>query len=234
MNFLLVILISFNILQALGYGPSENVGLNNGDCSVENARAKTNTTPKLLLDRKTGRCYEIGTRGPCGLNMIFYKDPREPTSPYGFCDCDQGVRSEYPCSDHPVRQMIYVSKLKQCFPVFSQGPCRNGYWLNLGEADEKPECQPNPCERSLNSRTRNLHRFWFYDPLRKSCYETQTRGYCPVGLTLEVRHNTHIPKCRRKQCHSALGRVRTPLVCKSGSRYSYFLKGCRRSLKLYF
>lgn len=50
--------------------------------------------------------------------MIFYRHPVNPI--FGFCDCDQGVRSEYPCTDHPVRKMVYIPSERKCAAIFSQ------------------------------------------------------------------------------------------------------------------
>ncbi len=55
-------------------------------------------------DRETRECYELGTKGPCGKNMLFFKESDNEL--YGHCDC----RQEGPKG----RTLVYSSKSRQC------------------------------------------------------------------------------------------------------------------------
>lgn len=73
---------------------------------------------EYLLDSssETQRCFLIGSRGPCGEMMTFYKNPLKKDL-RGFCDCEQGHIDH---NDSPIRKRIYHPKDQRCYTAFSQ------------------------------------------------------------------------------------------------------------------
>lgn len=70
----------------------------------------------LRIDRNSGTCYEIGSHGPCGINMIFYAEL--DNEEYGVCDCAHA---------HEARTLIYYEPHDQCYFVFQQASLSKYY-----------------------------------------------------------------------------------------------------------
>ncbi|CAG7820835.1 unnamed protein product, partial [Allacma fusca] len=72
--------------------------------------------------------------GPCGNGTI----GQSPTDPkLGICYCPPEFL------DSSIRANIYHRALKQCFPIYSKGPCTASQWLIIKNVTGK--CEENPC-----------------------------------------------------------------------------------------
>lgn len=61
---------------------------------------------------------------------------------------------------------IYVPVQKQCYPVYTRGPCAPGQYLIKPKNRGTPQCQRNPCVQDN------------FVPFRGGCYELDTVGPC--------------------------------------------------------
>jgi len=86
-------------------------------------------------------CHAPEERGPCGENMILYETEDGDDKTVGECDCDR----------KSPRTLIYHGETHRCYPIFQQGYCSLGKWLDL-TPNGMPVCQQNPCyETSTDS-----------------------------------------------------------------------------------
>ncbi|ODM62459.1 hypothetical protein Ocin01_20209 [Orchesella cincta] len=97
--------ISFGVSLVFLYHLSQE---NNSKCPNEGE----------LMQNDTGECFKRETKGPCFNNLVFVED--KPRSPYGACSCPYMEFN---------RTIIYYEG--QCYFVFSQAYCNEGYWLNV-------------------------------------------------------------------------------------------------------
>ncbi|CAL8102747.1 unnamed protein product [Orchesella dallaii] len=161
------------------------------------------------LHKPTGKCFKLDTKGPCGKNMQFY---RIGNTDFGDCDCQHKKR----CG----RPLLYWKEHDACYFSFTQGPCKEGYWLVYGYQN-KPICQKNACHKFEKDNPSNhaARKFWIH--YRGKCMKTRTQGYCkqPDQVLFFVDGEAR-PRCvyaeEASMCNS-LNRISRP--CWVGQRY---------------
>jgi len=139
----------------------------------------------FLYHKKTEKCYQVASRGPCGENMAFYKD--NGSAVYGECDCayNQGV------------PLVYHEKTNKCYYVYQQAYCQRGYWLAFNRRGQAG-CEKNKC---LNARNKNGS--WIVNmkpdivPFRGNgeCVKLSSRETCPVNKVITFLSNHVWPSC---------------------------------------
>jgi len=167
---------------------------------------RVNSTTALFYphsNRELRGCYKPSERGPCGDYMILYPTEDGEDKTVGECDCDR----------KSLRTLIYHEETRRCYPIFQQGYCSLGKWLDLTPSG-LPVCQQNPCyEMSANSRENTEDLVL----MNGACVKVGSTSGCSaremVGFELTRRTPTciQIPKAQ----------VRTigvpPLKCRPGT-----------------
>ncbi|KAK9499942.1 hypothetical protein O3M35_002876 [Rhynocoris fuscipes] len=104
-----------------------------------------------------GRCYPLGSTGPCMPGQKFVAKNKTGGGEEGTCVCREGY---------------HLWEDGACYPPFTRGPCPPGsiFQLEYDQDKRKLECAPLPCPVG------NL-----YFPGGKGCHKIGTKGPCPKG-----------------------------------------------------
>ncbi|CAL8111413.1 unnamed protein product [Orchesella dallaii] len=158
---------------------------------------------------ESGKCWQVGTQGPCTAMMRFYADPENEG--YGDCDCP-AMRN---CIGRPRTFWPATSK---CYFIYSKGPCKQGQWLVFNK-NRKPECQANPCGAAgkLRKRGEAVTEFMFHHS--GTCYKTGSRAFCEDGQTVYLSSSDFKPRCYNTKpvCRFLIFAAQT-LTCRPGSK----------------
>ncbi|CAL8135102.1 unnamed protein product [Orchesella dallaii] len=137
-----------------------------------------------LMLNETGECFMKEKKGPCSNNLVFVEEKFR--SKYGACSCPYMEFN---------RTLLYHGG--QCYFVFSQAFCSEGYWLNVTKEGEII-CELNPCfqKGELTGPERVQIK-------NGSCVQlgTWVTG-CPEGSIVRFHKNYIRPSCHQ---HIALG-----------------------------
>ncbi|XP_057370196.1 uncharacterized protein LOC130691287 [Daphnia carinata] len=145
-------------------GPCEN---NRHWITIDPITLKGRCTPRLcgrerVLVVRDGLCHDVNDPNECqGGRRLYYTAYGDP-----ICDC-------------PIGQYPFPNPHDNCVPLFTQGPCQNGYVVTIGEQG-RLGCTPTKCESIDND---NLSRQLV--PANDGvCYALGSRGPCATTSQL--------------------------------------------------
>ncbi|ODM95201.1 hypothetical protein Ocin01_11480 [Orchesella cincta] len=163
----------------------------------------------------------------------------------GMCDCDDAgsfttAESFYMSKNktfciHEKRNLAYYPPKKRCYYLFERGPCPFGQWLILNPPRKRSlRAATLPQELVRHHKLQNTI-LVFYDPLRDSCYQAYTRGYCPRNHLLIPTKTNWLPQCMntKVKCDDLLQAIVAipTLRCSLGSYCSQILDGRKHHLR---
>ena len=88
-----------------------------------------------------------------------------------------------------------------CYPVYSRGPCEQGFQLRFGLASEEPVCLPKLCQEGqvlyeVHEYQKCSFLMLFSIPLKDGeCYQLGSRGPCSELHILSLSPDTLSPIC---------------------------------------
>jgi len=148
-------------------------------------------------------CHAPEERGPCGENMILYETEDGDDKTVGECDCDR----------KSLRTLIYHEETHRCYPIFQQGYCSQGKWLDLTPKG-MPVCQQNPCyETSTNSpeSTEDLVL------MNGKCVKVGSSLECSAQKVVGFKGNRRTPTCIPNLANNVRSIGAPQLKCRPGT-----------------
>ncbi|ODM91310.1 hypothetical protein Ocin01_15374 [Orchesella cincta] len=159
-----------------------------------------------LMQNDTRECFKRETKGPCFNNLVFVED--KPRSPYGACSCPYMEFN---------RTIIYYEG--QCYFVFSQAYCNEGYWLNVTTHGE-PVCELNPCSQQVTQELEAVGVEWVQIKDGRCVQLGKWAEGCPEGSTVRFSRNYVRPSCFQPvTLGQTIGAISAPSIrkCPAGS-----------------
>ncbi|XP_037077139.1 uncharacterized protein LOC119098322 [Pollicipes pollicipes] len=142
-----------------------------------------------VLNPGDGKCYLRNTQGPCksGFRFLGTSDGQK------VCDCMPGE--------------FFYSPTEKCYPLYQQGPCGPGQWLEFAAAAGRAVCRESPCPllaasgasaRVPQARLLDLPAprplvFW---RITARCYQIGSQGPCSDDFRLELDEYGITPVCQ--------------------------------------
>jgi len=137
--------------------------LGHGDCDHEKG---------MLYWLEDGQCYDIGERGPCNFGEVLWFLKKPTCIPQN--EVPNTKTTNELCNDDG---LIYWPENGLCYSLLTQGPCPEGYWLELANSTSaEANCVPQPCEDV------ELEVFWPEICKCISANITQQGGYGPEDV----------------------------------------------------
>ncbi|CAG7816728.1 unnamed protein product [Allacma fusca] len=172
--------------------------------------------------KDTRKCHSIGSRGPCGEQMMV---KLQPGTEMGICACEKSG----PCS----RPGVYWPAENRCYSIFEKGPCPKGQWL-VPNKNKGSKCTDIPCpkryraEQSKPIESPSTFLFSYQD----KCYMAGVlnKGPCCKNKLATIFVNDFVCTSSHYGCGYTLAGNSNP--CPSGTRLDPDSNRCEKVTQL--